>query len=389
MKGRCAAVVGTCEPRWDDAEFVFDVWSRSQIAIAVRDEQSFGEAVVGFCFVNLRELKSEEMVDRRIELSHPVAPNRSHWPKLRWPKKQQQQQQADEPTASFVYPTSWLNVSFMYTAPESIARFRSKLHDARAAWHGRIRQRREKLGRAIHLIDGVPKVGLNASISQIKTGDIALLHGREHISRAIELATASYWSHVALFVRSPSPEIRALYQLDKFDDMARRLAIRTLQETDDVYVFESDTSILDGREGGGVQLAPFRLWYADYHRTVGASFAMVIRPLIPPATLVSRGLLKQADFPDLQLVLGAFCGVPYATSKRELIGSLKGLNKSEELTSVFCSQIVAIAYKSMGLLPQHIISNNVLPKHFCTAHINLEQSASLGAPYQVIWNPDP
>ncbi len=39
-----------------------------------------------------------------------------------------------------------------------------------------------------------------------------------------------------------------------------------------------------------------------------------------------------------------------------------GRNKADDLSSVFCSELVAAAYKQLGLLEDSVVTCNVLPK---------------------------
>lgn len=60
-------------------------------------------------------------------------------------------------------------------------------------------------------------------------------------------------------------------------------------------------------------------------------------------------------------------GRPYETNKIELLKAaydgLFGDNK-EDLSSLFCSELIAEAYQKMGLLTEKLPSNEYIPKDF-------------------------
>jgi len=57
---------------------------------------------------------------------------------------------------------------------------------------------------------------------------------------------------------------------------------------------------------------------------------------------------------------------PYKTMSRamEFVRALYGTNQAENLESIFCSELVAAAYKRAGLIDAQVLSNNILPKDF-------------------------
>eukprot|EP00667_Euglena_gracilis_P032058 EG_transcript_48057 len=81
-------------------------------------------------------------------------------------------------------------------------------------------------------------VDYNAIAPQMGTGDVLLLHGTELFSTAIKLVTRSWYSHVAIVLKEPSPDILQLYGLE-----FRR-------DPHGLYAFESDSETEDGRKGG-------------------------------------------------------------------------------------------------------------------------------------------
>jgi hypothetical protein len=57
-------------------------------------------------------------------------------------------------------------------------------------------------------------------------------------------------------------------------------------------------------------------------------------------------------------------GEAYKRSKFQLAGSAVRANKSEDLSSIFCSELVAAALRANGLLGPGRNANNYLPKDF-------------------------
>ncbi|MGQ9499456.1 MAG: hypothetical protein ACUVQ6_03695 [Dissulfurimicrobium sp.] len=75
-------------------------------------------------------------------------------------------------------------------------------------------------------------------------------------------------------------------------------------------------------------------------------------------------------------------GRPYETSKIELLkAAYDGLfcDNKEDLSSLFCSELVAEAYQKMGLLPKNPPANEYIPKDFSE-----EKSLSLELGYSLL-----
>ncbi|KAL6048237.1 DUF4261 domain-containing protein [Balamuthia mandrillaris] len=205
-----------------------------------------------------------------------------------------------------------------------------------------------------------------------KTGDIVLLHGTEYISRAIEVSTMSYWSHCAILIRNPSDNIKKLYNVEQYVAKAEAYGLSDIQN-DEVYLFESDTETMDQREGGGVQLLPFRLWLRDTMEYYGVDPVMAVRMLVVPDITDDNS----TDYPELEKFIEEIAFRGYKVPKRQLIGSVHKRNKVEDLSSVFCSELVAATLKSMGLLEKdHSVSSNYVPKDFSSLSFGLKHKGN-------------
>ena len=169
--------------------------------------------------------------------------------------------------------------------------------------------------------------------AKLKTGDVVLFSGKGGISAGIKWATLSRWSHVGMIV--------------------------VLPEYDFVTVWESTTlsSIVDldtKLPHKGVQLVPFS------SRIEGYGGEVAVRQL-------DGVTFDDGDIKNLMLLRRKLAGKKYEQDKIELIkaaydGPL-GRN-SEDLTSLFCSELVAEAYQRLGLLSEDKPSNEYAPADF-------------------------
>jgi hypothetical protein len=74
-------------------------------------------------------------------------------------------------------------------------------------------------------------------------------------------------------------------------------------------------------------------------------------------------------------------GVPFEKSRSQLLRANRGGNRAEDLSSVFCSELVAKAYMRMGLLDERTLCNDYTPKDFTSDRdppLTLLERAMLG-----------
>lgn len=85
--------------------------------------------------------------------------------------------------------------------------------------------------------------------------------------------------------------------------------------------------------------------------------------------------------PEIKAQLWSFAiamtGRSYKKNVSQIVGSRWGLNKADDLSSVFCSELVAAAFKHIGLLDDSFVTTNVLPKDLASQDFQLRH-ASLG-----------
>lgn len=189
--------------------------------------------------------------------------------------------------------------------------------------------------------------------TQLKTGDILLFSGKGAISEGIKFFTLSRWSHVGIVYRLADP----------------------LDPQGSVFCWESTTlSELQDAETGRLTRGVQRVELSErLERCFARGYEISVRAL-------TRTLTE-----DMIRALNAFrhevSGRPYETSKLELLkAAYDGVfgNNKEDLSSLFCSELVAEAYQRMGLLPETTPSNEYTPKDFSSEHrLVLQQGFAL------------
>ncbi len=189
--------------------------------------------------------------------------------------------------------------------------------------------------------------------NDLKTGDILLFSGKGGISDGIKFFTLSKYSHVGMVYR--------------FDN--------ELDPNGSLFCWESTTlSDLKDADTGKLTKGVQRVELSErLERCFAKGYEISVRQL-------SKKLAN-----DMILALNNFrhevSGRPYETSKIELLKAaydgLFGDNK-EDLSSLFCSELVAEAYQRMGLLTENLPSNEYIPKDFSE-----EKSLSLELGYSL------
>lgn len=166
----------------------------------------------------------------------------------------------------------------------------------------------------------VQKCSYNEIRNELETGDMVFFSGNGLVSEAIKAATNCQWSHVGLVVR--------------WDLM------------DLVLIWESTTlsNVLDISTGSpirGVQAVPLSARTQSYDGYYGFR-RMGIPSKFKAYETVLRNLRRQLN------------GKPYEKSLIQLLRScydFDRLSKETDLSSVFCSELVAEYYQRLGVLP--------------------------------------
>ena len=172
----------------------------------------------------------------------------------------------------------------------------------------------------------------------LKTGDLVLFSGKSTFSNLIKLASGGKWSHVGLVLVEPDrPDEPLLWEAT------------TLCDVPDVEV---------GAVEPGIQLVPLRARVERYDGEV--TCRALNRPLgeeqIARLT-AARGALGRRAFEGRKLELA-----------RAVYDGPGGASRREDLSTVYCAELVAEAYQAMGLLPEWpegLPSNEYVPLDFC------------------------
>ncbi|EFC42513.1 C2 domain-containing protein [Naegleria gruberi] len=197
-------------------------------------------------------------------------------------------------------------------------------------------------------------VYLEELYDQLRTGDIILSSGREAFSKAIQLAYASTWSHISFVLRNPSEQVLKKYGL--WTDAA--------SDRESVYIVESDTSNLDGKLGGGSQLVGLRQWVNNVMNG-SVNDILVVRQLqLPQYPIRPIDESNEERFPELDEHLIKIRDAIYETSRKQLVSVVFKSNETNDESELFCSELVATCFVSMGLLPKGTLTNNYGPKDF-------------------------
>lgn len=189
--------------------------------------------------------------------------------------------------------------------------------------------------------------------SQLKTGDILLFSGKGGISEGIKFFTVSKWSHVGMVYRFSDPN----------------------DPKGSVFCWESTTlSNLADADTGKLTKGVQRVELSErLERCFAAGYEISVRSLSSP---LSDNMIRVLN--DFRHEVS---GRPYEKDKIELMKSaydgIFGGNK-EDLSSLFCSELVAEAYQRMGLLTEKLPSNEYTPKNFSS-----EKSLSLELGYSL------
>jgi hypothetical protein len=84
---------------------------------------------------------------------------------------------------------------------------------------------------------------------------------------------------------------------------------------------------------------------------------------------VRRLITEKRDTTALALFVRAHCGKSYEDSIVSMIRAKFKSNKEEDLSTIFCSELIAACYKHLGLLSQSQNASNFTPKDFANAHV--------------------
>ncbi len=169
--------------------------------------------------------------------------------------------------------------------------------------------------------------------NKLKTGDLVLFSGKGAFSDIIKYGTLSKWSHVGMVLKIPEYDFITVWESTTLSN-----------------VIDLDTAM----PRKGVQLVPLSDRIQKYSGDIS------IRHL-EGGDLPSNAIRRLMD---LRVELK---GKRYERSKVELFKAAYdgpfGHN-SEDLSSIFCSELVAEAYQCLGLVSENKSSNEYTPADF-------------------------
>lgn len=171
----------------------------------------------------------------------------------------------------------------------------------------------------------------------LDTGDIVLFAGKGGISASIKWFTRSRWSHVGMVVFLREMELLAVWEATTLCNIA---------------------DVLTGVATKGVQLVPLSERLRRYPGEIA------IRRLVELAALRQALRGRPYERRVLDLVRAAYDGWAGANA--------------ENLSSLFCSELVAEAYQTMGLLPPDPPSSEYTPHDWSTDRLPLPANYRLG-----------
>ena len=174
----------------------------------------------------------------------------------------------------------------------------------------------------------------------LDTGDLVLFSGTSHVSNFLKLCTFSKWSHVGMVVRIPDWDQVLLWEsttlghVQDFIDGKAKRGVQTVLLSERIRAYRGDVAIR--------QLTRFER--TDEMRHSLCAF---------------RRWAKNRDYEQrtLELIRAAYDG-PFGENQ-------------EDLSSLFCSELVAEAYQRMGLLSDDLPSNEYTPRDFSSENKRL------------------
>ncbi len=173
---------------------------------------------------------------------------------------------------------------------------------------------------------------------ELKTGDMVLFSGSGFVSRIIQMYTRSKWSHVGLVIK------------DEWWDMLLLWESTTLSKIKTVH----------GRVRQGVAIRPLSEVIENYDGEVGVR--QLAFPLTDSQELTISELRKE------------FKGRDYEQNKSELFKSAYdfiGGKNEEDLSSLFCSELVAEAYQRVLFFSENKPSNEYTPADLADVAVDI------------------
>jgi len=197
-----------------------------------------------------------------------------------------------------------------------------------------------------HRYELAEDVSLDHFLREAATGDILLRHGTTRNSKVLQRGMPCYFSHVAMLVVDPPADVLGAYGLEA-----------PARDPNKIYVWESSGERVPPRYAkAGTRMLPWGRWVRLERRRHGPEYFLAWRRF--------RGLEPERKA-ALHAAVGSLAGTPYEKDRFTMILAWAGgLNRRENVESVFCSEVVAYALKRAGLLEQQRLASNCTTAHF-------------------------
>ena len=186
-----------------------------------------------------------------------------------------------------------------------------------------------------------------ALISQLRTGDVILVHGSHAFGAAVRVVDqGARWDHVAVVIKAPHDAAALAERREK----TKSAPLPARSEGSFSAPVPGQLQLLEAT-GDGTFAYPFLELIkerGDRYKYVG------VRRLHPP-------LDPEACAKVERHLMSRLWGRPYEQNLAELVGSVtRGVSEEEDLSSIFCSELVAEVYQAAGLLPEQSLNSNEL-----------------------------
>ncbi len=169
--------------------------------------------------------------------------------------------------------------------------------------------------------------------NELKTGDLVLFSRQGAFSDLIKYGAVGPFSHVGMVVRIPEYDLLTIWEnttlcnMENMDIKLPRKGVQLIPLSDRVYQYSGEIAV---RQLKGASLA-----------TGALLKLMELRKQL-------RGMCYESD--KVQLLKSA-CDGPFG-------------HNNEDLSSIFCSELVAEAYQCLGLLTDKKASKEYIPSDF-------------------------
>eukprot|EP00658_Telonema_sp_P-2_P021551 TRINITY_DN18586_c0_g1_i1.p1 TRINITY_DN18586_c0_g1~~TRINITY_DN18586_c0_g1_i1.p1 ORF type:complete len:364 (+),score=31.01 TRINITY_DN18586_c0_g1_i1:214-1305(+) len=187
-----------------------------------------------------------------------------------------------------------------------------------------------------------PHLSISQAELSLDTGDIILTSDRQLPSKLIKMFTLSRSSHAILVIRGVPDDVRNMYGCHH-------------PGPNGAYALEATPT--------GVRMEPLTEWLRDAEHSDFYDLVYVRRLYCSS----NRDMLCKHDL--FHLMRDA-CGKPFEQSPCRLLRSILNMNDHDTPDQYFCSELVATAYRALGVFSKDSIAANVTPDELLMADLD-------------------